>query len=194
MRDGLTLKQRKFAAEYIKTGNGTQAALKAGYANGKPENAAVQASENLRKPKVRRHIERIAKRWDISAERVLGRLDNLSAKAEEEGQLGAAIKAEELIGKSLGMWVERSLNVTVDLTDAHLEALRNLAAKGRGEANLIGSGRVLDHKASGAVGLAARTLNTASASMAGVSDAVDDSASTPHNLHYDKRPYGAGNE
>lgn len=197
MPDGLTLKQRKFAAEYVKRGgNGTQAALAAGYAKGKPEHAAVQASENLRKPKIRQHINSIARRWDISAERVLGRLDNLSAKAEEEGQLGAAIKAEELIGKSLGMWVERSLNVTVDMTDAHLQALRDLAARGKGQAKVIeGQSSAADNlldsvqqQMGEGLGLPARSLTTQRGrATAGVSGAAGEPASVPYNMHYGKR-------
>ena len=182
--DGLTLKQRRFAAEYVKkNGNGTQAALAAGYGNGKPEVAAVRASEAVRNRKVRKHIEAITRRWDISAERVLGRLDNLSAKAEQEGNFGAAVKAEELIGKSLGMWVERSLNVTVDLTDAHLEALRDLAARGKGEPKDIGSARLLDQVQGNGVGLAARTFTADGRDM----DArTHERVSTSHNGHYDK--------
>ena len=187
MPDGLTLKQRLFVDEYVKNkGNGTQAALKAGYGKGKPNVAAVQASENLRKPKVRKHIERIARRWDISAERVLGRLDNLSAKAEEEGNFGAAVKAEELIGKSLGMWVERSLNVTVDMTDAHLQALRDLAARGKGQPKVIEGHAALSSGVEQGLGLAARAFTGNGMSMAGGAADRQDRAVTPDNMHYGK--------
>jgi hypothetical protein len=40
--------------------------------------------------------------------RVLNRLDVLSRKAEECGQISAAVRCEELIGKQRGMFVERS--------------------------------------------------------------------------------------
>lgn len=192
MPDGLTLKQRKFAAEYVKrNGNGTQAALAAGYGNGDPVAAAARASENVRKRKVRQHIERITRRWDISAERVLGRLDNLSAKAEEEGNFGAAVKAEELIGKSLGMWVERSLNVTVDMTDAHLQALRDLAARGKGQPKVIDHVQRLEDRAGEAVGLAARAFTGNGMSMAGGAADLQDRAVTPDNSDYDKFGEGA---
>ena len=187
MPDGLTLKQRKFAAEYVKrNGNGTQAALAAGYGNGDPVAAAARASENVRKRKVRQHIERITRRWDISAERVLGRLDNLSAKAEEEGNFGAAVKAEELIGKSLGMWVERSLNVTVDMTDAHLQALRDLAARGKGQPKVIEGHAALSSGVEQGLGLAARAFTGNGMSMAGGAADLQDRAVTPDNMHYGK--------
>ena len=47
----LTQKQRLFADEYIKSGNATQAAIKAGYAN------EVSGRENLRKPTVKAYID-----------------------------------------------------------------------------------------------------------------------------------------
>jgi hypothetical protein len=40
--------------------------------------------------------------------RVLNRLDVLSRKAEELGQISAAARCEELIGKQRGMFVDRS--------------------------------------------------------------------------------------
>lgn len=121
----LTLKQKQFAAEFVRrNGNGTKAAIAAGY--GKPSAASI-ASENLRKPKVAQEIAYLTRRHEINAERVLTRLDNLSIGAEREGNYSAAVKAEELLGKSLGMWVERSMSLTVDVTEAHLDALRALA-------------------------------------------------------------------
>ena len=41
-RHELSLKQRRFIAEYLKDGNGTQAAIRAGYA---PKNARITASQ-----------------------------------------------------------------------------------------------------------------------------------------------------
>lgn len=55
----LTPKQKKFADEYLETGNGTKAALKA-YdikAEDKENVAAAMGSENLTKPKVKEYLE-----------------------------------------------------------------------------------------------------------------------------------------
>lgn len=146
----LTLKQRTFAHEYVReNGNGTKAAKKAGYA---PASAHVTASQNIRNPKVVEVINYLTRRHEISADRVLTRLDNLSIKAEQEGQIGAAIKAEELLGKSLGMWVERSVNVNVDLNGEHLKALQDRMNKRRDQ-QLNARGNTIDvtphHKDSG---------------------------------------------
>lgn len=123
----LTLKQATFATEYVRCkGNGTKAAKNAGYAESW---AHVAASENLRKPKVLGEIVTLTRKHEISAERVLTRLDNLSIKAEEANDFSTAVKAESLLGKSLGMWIDRSFNVNVNAGEAHLQALLDLARK-----------------------------------------------------------------
>lgn len=50
----MTLKQDRFITEYLATGNGTQAAIKAGYS---PKRADQQAYENLRKPEIQKAIK-----------------------------------------------------------------------------------------------------------------------------------------
>ena len=123
----LSIREAAFAAQYVaKHGNGTQAAIAAGYA---PSAAHVAASRLIRRGKVKRRIDRLTRKHEITADRVLTRLDNLSAKAEESGNYPAAVRAEELIGKSLGMWVDRSVSVNLDLTGQHIEAIRALSAR-----------------------------------------------------------------
>ena len=123
----LSIREAAFAAQYVaKHGNGTQAAIAAGYA---PSAAHVAASRLIRRGKVKRRIDRLTRKHEITADRVLTRLDNLSAKAEESGNYPAAVRAEELIGKSLGMWVDRSVSVSLDLTGQHIEAIRALASR-----------------------------------------------------------------
>lgn len=123
----LTLKQATFATEYVHCkGNGTKSAKRAGYAE---KSAHVAASRALSNDKVIAEIVTLTRKHDISAERVLTRLDNLSIKAEEANDFSTAVKAESLLGKSLGMWVDRSFNVNVNAGEAHLQALLDLASK-----------------------------------------------------------------
>lgn len=62
----LTPKQKKFADEYIKTGNATQSAIEAGYSK---KTAQVIGAENLSKPMVKSYI---AERMDkIASNRVM---------------------------------------------------------------------------------------------------------------------------
>lgn len=139
---GLTLKQRAFAREYLaNNGNATRAAISAGYS---VHTAREIAAENLTKPAIRFEIARLqavsAKEVDISPARVLRRLDAISQAAEADGQYAAAKGCEELIGKHIGMFIERSLNVSVSASSAHLEALLEVARRrssGKDEPNLI---------------------------------------------------------
>ena len=71
----LTARQVAFCLEYLIDYNGTQAAIRAGY---KPKGAHVQASVNLRNPKVQEELARratpIVKKRELKASEVL---DNL---------------------------------------------------------------------------------------------------------------------
>ena len=57
----------------------------------------------------------------------------LAPTPAEAGQLGPAIRAEELLGKSVGMWIDRSLQLSGKLNDSHITALLELARKRRAE-------------------------------------------------------------
>ncbi|MFR6454907.1 MAG: terminase small subunit, partial [Peptoniphilus lacrimalis] len=50
----LTIKQKKFADEYIKTGNATQSAINAGYSK---KTARVTGAENLTKPNIKAYVD-----------------------------------------------------------------------------------------------------------------------------------------
>ncbi|MBZ1530699.1 terminase small subunit [Leuconostoc mesenteroides] len=62
----LTPKQKKFADEYIKTGNATQSAIEAGYSK---KTAAVIATENLIKPNIKAYIAKCMA--EIASKRVM---------------------------------------------------------------------------------------------------------------------------
>lgn len=69
-RNKLSYKEKRFAEEIVKNkGNGTQAALAAGY-NTTLATAAVIASENIRKPKVKAEIERLLERNGITIDEI----------------------------------------------------------------------------------------------------------------------------
>lgn len=61
----LTIKQKAFCEEYVANfGNGTQAAIKAGYSK-----AAETAYENLRKPHIKEYIKSLSER--VNKERIM---------------------------------------------------------------------------------------------------------------------------
>lgn len=127
-RRGLTVKQDKFVREYLKDGNGTRAALASGYSE---VSAHSIASENLNKPEIAAEIrklrQRMSEKLDTSAEKVINDIAHVAEQAAAEGNHSAALKGLELLGKVNGVFVERSVSVTLDLGQAHLEALRMLS-------------------------------------------------------------------
>ena len=61
----LTAKQRLFADEYIKSGNATQSAIKAGYS---PKTVRSIGQENLTKPDIKSYID--AKMAEIESHKI----------------------------------------------------------------------------------------------------------------------------
>ena len=131
----LTIKQEKFIKAYARTGNGTQSARLAGYSDSSDGVLKQQAVENLRKPAVKQALKQeLAKiELNITPERVQRRLDEISHTAQEAGQFGPAVRAEELLGKSIGLFIDRSLQLTGQPNDSHITALLDLARRRQAE-------------------------------------------------------------
>lgn len=125
----LTRKELLFVAEYEKDGNGTQAAIRAGYAAGKRNtSAAVQASKLLRSPKVsayrRARAKELCRQLGISPDSIrlnvmdiyrrcmtaepVMKYDPSQREWVESGEYvfdsKGALKAMELLGKPLGVF------------------------------------------------------------------------------------------
>ena len=122
---GLTVKQKKFADEYIITGNATESAIKAGYSK---KTARSIGQENLTKPDIKNYIdERLA---ELDSEKVADQKEVLQyltsvMRGKETEQIlrgmgegyqqlndievGATqrIRAAELIGKRHSMWTDK---------------------------------------------------------------------------------------
>jgi hypothetical protein len=61
------------------------------------------------------------------------RLDEISRESQSAGQFGAAVRCEELLGRSLGLFIDRSLQLTGQLNDSHVSALLEVARRRREE-------------------------------------------------------------
>ena len=97
---GLTLKQKKFVNEYIKSGgDGGVAVLKAGYNAKDLQNARVIASKNLQKPHVSQAIEVILVKQGLSQPDVVKLLD----KAIQKGLKGKATTSDALRGIDMAL-------------------------------------------------------------------------------------------
>jgi hypothetical protein len=66
---------------------------------------------------------------DYGPKRVQRRLHEISHASQEAGQFGPAVRSEELLGKSCGMWIEQSIALTGTMNDTHIAALLELARK-----------------------------------------------------------------
>ncbi len=127
----LTIKQKKFADEYIISGNASEAAIKAGYKN------EVSGRENLQKPTIKEYIDERLKELEQEAianqSEVLKFLTSimrgeqteqtLISDGSEQGQritnievsAKDRIKAAELLGKRYGSWTDK-VDLSSDLT------------------------------------------------------------------------------
>lgn len=105
----LNPKQQRFVAEYLTDLNATQAAIRAGY---KADNADVTGPRLLGNVGVAAAIAagqaKVAGVLDLTAESVLRNLELARKLAMGDGQCGAAIRACELQGKHIGMFVDRT--------------------------------------------------------------------------------------
>ena len=121
----LTLKQQRFADEYIICGNATEAAIKAGYSR---KTAGVVGAENLKKPNIKSYLDERLE--NLNSEKVADQQEVLEfltsvmrgEKTEQTlcsiGELGQQvididigakdrIKAAELIGKRHRLWTDK---------------------------------------------------------------------------------------
>lgn len=115
----LTPKQSAFVAEYLKDLNGAQAAIRAGYS---PKNADRIAHQLLKETPVVASAVQVAmdersKQTKIDANTVLKNIERIAGKAEDTADFGAALKANELLGKHLKLFtdkIEHSGSVTLE--------------------------------------------------------------------------------
>lgn len=141
----LTLKQKKFTTEYIKSGNATSAAKKAGYSE---KTARQIATENLAKPVIQEEIQSAAAKLGIDAEYVLKNFKEIAdfnkekvvrskTMKREDGKdpeeilnhemrdAAAAIKSTEMLGKHLSLFTEKS-EIKLDIKDDNITEDRQL--------------------------------------------------------------------
>ena len=117
MDRGMTVNQRRFVEEYMKCGNATEAFRAANPRTSTwKETSIVQvASTTFNSPVVFKEISRLKElenasviaRSSVTKVDVINKLKELSDKAESEGVYGVSVRCQELLGKSLGMFVDK---------------------------------------------------------------------------------------
>lgn len=98
MNQKLTPKQRKFADEYINSGNATQAAISAGYSR---QTAAVIGNENLIKPYIKSYIDERMQELEsqkiMSAKEAIELLSSIArGEVKETVVIGTPVGVEEV--------------------------------------------------------------------------------------------------
>lgn len=106
---GLQAKQKRFCEEYIIDLNATQAALRAGYSS----KTAYSMGQRLLKHveiqnKIQKMMNKRSEKTAITAATVLERINRIADVAESEGEYQAALKANELLGKHLKMFTDKT--------------------------------------------------------------------------------------
>ena len=69
---------------------------------------------------------RMIRRIEVTPDEIMADLEDYKELGVRTEQVGAAIRATELQGKQIGMFVDRSVNVNVDLNGSHLETLAEM--------------------------------------------------------------------
>ena len=108
MKDDLTPRQRRFAEEYAACGNASEAARKAGYSS---KTAPSQGARLLKNAHVAAKITQLqgaaAARAEIEIDDVIDMLLASYRDAKDAGQHGPAVRAVELLGKTLRMFTDK---------------------------------------------------------------------------------------
>jgi len=123
-------KQQRFCEEYVVDSNGTQAAIRAGYA---ANSAVVTASRLLTKANVRERVDQLfaeqRERVEISIDSLTDMLVGDRKLAHDNKQAGAAVSATEKLAKLHGLMSERlkvDVNVTIEqMSDDEIDAERD---------------------------------------------------------------------
>lgn len=88
----LTEKQRRFCEEYLKDGNATQAAIRAGY---KEKAAYSMGAENLKKPQVKSYMEELMKQAKKDTASAIADADEVLAFYT--AMMRGEVKSQELV-------------------------------------------------------------------------------------------------
>lgn len=119
----LTLKEKRFCEEFVRTGNATQAYLTT--YGGTYNTANAQGWRTLQRPRVHEYVAALQKQaWEaacISAERVGLKLAEIAfaAKDDEQYTPTAQLKALDLLSKNMGLqkqYIEADVKTDINIT------------------------------------------------------------------------------
>lgn len=105
---GLTPRQARFVQEYLIDLNATQAAIRSGYSKhtAKQQGARLLTNADVCKAVAAKQAK-VAEKTELSVAWVLGLLSKEAQHTGEGSTHSARVKAQELLGKHLGMFTEK---------------------------------------------------------------------------------------
>jgi phage terminase small subunit len=106
-------RHERFAQELAKGKSATEAYSEAGYQESRASASRLLTNANVQ-ARVAELQERAAANVVISREWVLEQLIDNAAQAKQQGDIGPSNQALQLIGKEIGMFVDRSENVNIN--------------------------------------------------------------------------------
>ena len=152
MKNGLTKRQKEFADEYMKTGNATESAIKAGYSS---KTAYAIGNEALKKSKIKEYINQkqekieekitmnIAERQQFLVDIILGNIKDTKIILNEQRRytpvevvpsLDIRLKASDQLNRMQGVYTS-TLNVNANMrsTSNFDDIVEQLAKSRKGE-------------------------------------------------------------
>lgn len=102
----LNARQKAFAVEYVKEHSATRAAIKAGYSEKTAYSMAGRLLKNVGVQELIKELQGAAEaRAGITVDKIVDRLNKIASNPHERAS--DRIKADELLGKYLGMFTEK---------------------------------------------------------------------------------------
>jgi len=133
----LSIKQQSFCQEYLKEFNGTKS-YQLIYSVVKENVAAASASRLLRNVKIQAFLTVLtakqAEKAEITVEWVIQELKQLYTRCQSsltsKGAIAGATKQLELLGKHIGMWIDRSeLTINIKEVNVMVVQIQSVIAK-----------------------------------------------------------------
>ena len=124
-------KRKRFCELFVACLNAKQAAVEAGYSD-KSGGASVSAARIMKDPAVQQYITELqaeaAERNNVTVDEVIENLRNSITTAKAANQHGPAVRATELLGKTVGMFKDHM--VLTELEETPDDDLIEKMAKG----------------------------------------------------------------
>ena len=131
----LSEKQNKFCLELLKHFNASQAAIDAGYSKNTARQSGYQLLTNIYiQQKLAELTSKQEKKTEITVEWVIQELKQMYERCQTTlsapGAIAGATKQLELLGKHIGMWIDRSkLTINIKEVNVMVVQIQSVIAK-----------------------------------------------------------------